>query len=297
MRTLTLIITLLLAILTRAADVNDTTFIVKDRKIVVDVDKEKTNVQVYDLNGNKQTKTRELEFVDGSEVERVFVGSPFVPTTELQSISFRPHFPMVWMGWSRLGHKVFSERGGDLMSRRSGSFELGATPWSFAIPFDKAHTMGLVAAVQVAWLHQCFNKGYAATQRGDLIEMTPLATNAKGNNINYVEIRTPMLFSIQTESFVNAAIGFTPLVRTNASYKLTAVEGSGIQSMSDTYGLKRFGLNLSLLCSYGPIVLSADCGLTPVYKTTTGTKAYSTSANIGLDVLGLLRLVKNKKKK
>lgn len=287
----TLLLAALIPFMAEATEKNDTTFTVNGKKIVVDVDSGKTNVKVYDKYGNQQMKTRELEFVDGAEVEHVFVGSPFVPTDELRNLKFRAHFPTVWAGMSYLTHKVYSEKGGDLQRRKSKSFELGVTPWSFALPFDKARTMGFTSAIQVAWLHQCFQKNYAVTQQGDRFLMTPLDARANGNNINYLEFRLPLMFTIQGADLMNCNIGFTPLVRTNAHYKLTAAEGSGVNSISDTYKLNRFSLNFSMAIILGPITFSAEAGLTPVFKTTTGTKAFSNSVNIGVDALELFRLI------
>lgn len=297
MRTFIFFLAMTFAMVVNAEERGDTAFIVKDKKIVVDVDSGKTNVKVYDLQGNQQTQTRELEFVDGAEVEHVFVGSPFVPTDELRDLKFRAHFPTVWMGFSQLNHKVFSEKAGDLQRRKSKSFELGVTPWSFAVPFDKARSMGFTSAIQVAWLHQCFQKNYAVTQQGDRLSLSPLGARADGNNINYLEFRLPLMFTMQGADYMNVGFGFTPLVRTNARYKLTAAYDSGINDISDTYKLNRFGLNFSIVLGFGPLTFSGEYGLTPTFKSTTGTKAFSTSANIGFDVLQLLRMINHDKSK
>lgn len=57
-----------------AEEANDTTFNVKDKKIVVDVQDERTIVKVYNKEGYRLSKTREMEFIDGQEVEQVYVG-------------------------------------------------------------------------------------------------------------------------------------------------------------------------------------------------------------------------------
>lgn len=65
----------------------------------------------------------------------------------------------------------------------------------------------------------------------------------------------------------------------------------------DGLKLQRFGLNFEYSMGYGPLVISATAGLTPIFKTTNGTKAFSSSLKIGLDVLELVRFIKGKNKR
>ena len=196
MKHLILLLAALLPALAFAAEKNDTTFTVKDKKIVVDVDSGKTVVKVYNKDGYQLSKTREMEFVDGQEVERVFVGSPLIPSENLQNMSFRPHFPMVWFGMNFLTKGVSSNSSDGLHSRRTGSFELGITPYSM---FNKARTFGLTVAVQLAWVHQCFRRNYAMYNDGGRIAYTKLGGDAGGNNINYGALRIPVMLSLQRD--------------------------------------------------------------------------------------------------
>lgn len=91
MKLLFLFTALILSATAYAEEANDTTFNVKDKKIVVDVQDKKTIVKVYDKNGYEFTKTREMEYVDGQEVEQIYVGSPLVPTEVMQNLKFRPY--------------------------------------------------------------------------------------------------------------------------------------------------------------------------------------------------------------
>lgn len=47
----------------------------------------------------------------------------------------------------------------------------------------------------------------------------------------------------------------------------------------------------------GPVMLSMTAGLTPLFKTKTGTNAYMGSVKLGVDVLELCRMIKVKGKK
>ena len=295
MRHLIILLATLLPAAAQAEEGNDTTFTVKDKKIVVDVQDAKTTVKVYNRQGYLLSPVRETEYVDGQEVERVYVGSPFVPAENLQNVSFRPHFPTVWMGMKTIGRSPFSSNTGDTHARRSKSFELGFTPWSFAVPFDKARTVGLMAAVQVAWVHQCFQKDYAVGQSGGLMTYTPLDARAEGNNMNYGVLRVPVMLSWQQDySWFSCSLGLSGEVRTNASYRLTPAAGATVSGVPDALKLQRFGANFEAGFGFGPITLTATIGLTPTFKTATGTKAYSGSACIGLDVLELAHMIKTK---
>lgn len=59
----------------------DTTIIVNQQRIVVTTHKGETHVAVYDSTDNQLLKTRETVFANLQEVERVYVTSPFLPST------------------------------------------------------------------------------------------------------------------------------------------------------------------------------------------------------------------------
>lgn len=296
MKHLLFIMAVLLPALVHAEDAADTTFTVKDKKIVVDVKDDKTTVEVYDTLGYKMTKTREAEFVDGTEVERVFVGSPFVPTDELQNVSFRPRFPTVWIGMHYAGHKAFSQKNTGLNTRKSKSFELGFTPWSFAVPFTKGHEFGLTGGVQLVWVHQCFQKDWAVGRQDGRFTFTPLDVRATGNNMNYGALRVPLMLSMQDYySTINVSVGLSAEVRTNAKYRLSVPDGARPADVPDGLKLNRFGLNFEMALAFGPFVISSTYGLTPTFKTTGGAKAFEMSGSIGLDLMWIYRAAKGKR--
>lgn len=197
MKLLFLFTALLLAATAHSEEVNDTAFNVKDKKIVVDVQNRKTIVTVYNRDGYKLSKTREMEYVDGQEVEQVYVGSPLIPIENLQNLKFKSFLPTIWYGFNYIGDRICSARNNGIYSRRHNSFEIGITPWSFAVPFNKSNTLGLVGGVQLTWVHMCFDKNYAAGMQGDRLAFTQLDMKAVGNNMNYGTLRIPVMFSMQ----------------------------------------------------------------------------------------------------
>ena len=84
-----LLLAAFLPLLGEAAEKEDTTFVVKDKKIVVDVDGSKTNVKVFGNDGVEQTKVSEMNFVDGQEVEQVY-GFAIPANKQSAAHRFRP---------------------------------------------------------------------------------------------------------------------------------------------------------------------------------------------------------------
>ncbi len=281
-----------------AEEANDTTFNVKDKKIVVDVQDDRTIVKVYNKEGYRLSKTREMEFIDGQEVEQVYVGSPLIPAENLQNFKFRSYLPTIWYGENCISDHIGSENGGDVHGRRGGSFELGITPWSFAVSFTKSNTFGLVGGVQLAWAHICFNKNYAVSMQGGRFAYTLLDQKASGNNMNFGVLRIPVLLSMQrnfTETCVNFGLSFE--MRTNAAYRFSPAAGTVAPDVPKGLKLNRFGLNLDFSLAFGFMSFNATMGLTPLFKTVTGDKAFYTSANIGINLGEMIRFCKGDKKK
>ena len=232
-----------LPMLAGAEEVKDTTFVVNGKSIVIDVDGDKTNVKVYGKDGNRETKISEMNYIDGQEVERVFVGSPFVPTENLQHLDFSPRFATVWMGMSSISGKV--------------------------------------------WSHLCFQKDCAVGEEGGRWHFKELGYRADGNNINFLSLRVPFMFTWQSDYDFELGIGLTPEFRTNAWYRRKGPEGK----FTDTYKLNHAGLGLALSWGFGPVVMGGNFGLTPLFKTADGKKAYQTSAYIGFDALALMKIL------
>lgn len=275
-----------LPMLAGAEEVKDTTFVVNGKSIVVDVDGDKTNVKVYGKDGNRETKISEMNYIDGQEVERVFVGSPFVPTENLQHLDFSPRFATVWMGMSSISSKVMGSSELD-HARYSKSFELGVTPYYMSVPFNKSHSLGLSMAAQVVWSHLCFQKDCAVGEEGGRWHFKELGYRADGNNINFLSLRVPFMFTWQSDYDFELGIGLTPEFRTNAWYRRKGPEGK----FTDTYKLNHAGLGLALSWGFGPVVMGGNFGLTPLFKTADGKKAYQTSAYIGFDALAFMKIL------
>ena len=270
-----------------AAELSDTTFTVNGKDIVVDVDGDKTNVKVYNKSGVEETKVSEMNFVDGQEYEKVFVGSPFIPSSSLQHLDYAPRFATVWFGASNITRSVMGTSQIN-HARTSNSFELGITPYYMSVPFNKSQSIGLSLAAQLVWNHLCFQKDQIVGETDGKWSFSPMERRAEGNNINYLAYRLPVMFTWQTGYEFNIGVGLSPELRTDAWYRMKRLEGN----VKDTYGLKRFGLNLMIGWGVGPLVCSGSFGLTPIFKTADGRKAYQNSFSVGIDALSLVKIIR-----
>ena len=119
-----------------SVEANDTTIRVNDQNIVIKQDGEQTSVKIYKMNGNEMTKISETQFVDGQEVEKVFVTSPFIPQTlSKRKRSLESHYPTFFFGCSQLPGSRGSMGGNNEMhSRDSKSWEWGHHPHQSLLP-------------------------------------------------------------------------------------------------------------------------------------------------------------------
>ena len=132
-----------------SVEANDTTIRVNDQNIVIKQDGEQTSVKIYKMNGNEMTKISETQFVDGQEVEKVFVTSPFIPQTlSKRKRSLESHYPTFFFGCSQLPGSRGSMGGNNEMhSRDSKSWEWGITLTSLC--FRLSNEMALTSSLSI----------------------------------------------------------------------------------------------------------------------------------------------------
>ena len=276
-----------------ADEVNDTTYQYKERQIVVEDDTMGVRISVYDRQGNRLTKTREASFIDGQEVERIFVGSPFIPKTELQQMDFLPHFPTVSFGTAHLTQRAVGNSYDAIHGRLSKGFDIGVTTFAFAQPLNKSNSFGLAAAVQMGYTRYCFQKDWLL-QDGSPLSFVQTAERAKGDYMDVVRLKIPVVLQISIDAFDGIGFGLSPEWRLANTYKWNPQPASSLSKTAEGRSINTFGLNLVWMAGYGPFSMQAEMSLTPLFKTTDGHKAYGTSATIGIDVWTLMKMLKKR---
>ena len=281
----------LLPMMAWADEVNDTVYQYKDKQIHVEDDTMGLRISVYNRQADRLTKTSETSFVEGQEVERVFVGSPFIPREELQDMDFMPCFPTVWFGSAHLSQNVLGNRNAAIHSRTSKGFDVGVTTFAFTQPFDRARTVGVAAAVQVAYARYCFQKDWLL-QNTSPLTFIPASEPAKGHYIDVGRIKMPIALQCTFGPGNGVALGLSPEWRVSNNYVWNPRHGSTARKISEAYDIKSFGLNAIMTVGFGPLVLQAETGLTPLFKTADGHKAYEASATIGVDIWTLKKMLR-----
>lgn len=268
-----------------AGEAGDTTVVYQGKKFVIAADSTETKVGIYDYDGQKLTKTKESVYINGTEVERVFVGSPFTAERDLQTMEFRPALPTAWFGFNRLSEgNDYDKYPG---TRRTGSFEIGVTLLTVAVPFDKAKTIGFTTGAQLVFARYNFADNIALRNSGGRIDFAECPSVTK-NNMFFGALRIPLLLSFQTtDHSFDESFGISIEARTNAKYNFSS--GSGMEGIPDGLRLNRFGVNLMGQITFGNVLtIGFMWGITPLFKTTTGNKISPASMGIGINLPGLL---------
>lgn len=107
------------------AQQKDTTIVVGQRRVVISGIDAQPSVKIYNQDGTELDKVSETNFVDGQEVEKVYVTSPFIPSA--LSKKRRPlanNYPTLFFGYNVLGGSALSLGGSDnLPTRDAKSWE------------------------------------------------------------------------------------------------------------------------------------------------------------------------------
>lgn len=181
-----------------SVEANDTTIRVNDQNIVIKQDGEQTSVKIYKMNGNEMTKISETQFVDGQEVEKVFVTSPFIPQTlSKRKRSLESHYPTFFFGCSQLPGSRGSMGGNNEMhSRDSKSWEWGITLTSLC--FRLSNEMALTSSLSIGQVHHHFKDNYVLSTENGVSAMTPIeGETLKKSYISYNVLRLPIMLEWQ----------------------------------------------------------------------------------------------------
>lgn len=266
----------------QAGEANDTTFIYKDKKIVVDVEKGKTNVQVYDTEGNKQTKAHESTFVDGQEIERIYVGSPFIPRPKNQS--FRATLPLFFIGLGGMADSQNGNAHGAIRSDNSRSWEMGMSLLETSKALNEAKTLGVVTGLQTAINYNHINRSHRM-KGNSLVENN--YDKVKKSYLKYTTIRIPVFLEYQEQYKSHRmffGLGLSVDWRANLKSKCKYSDENGSGTVISTVNVNHWGLNLEYHIGFDNIQLYMRSALTPLYKLDNRKKAYPFNFGIGISL-------------
>lgn len=283
MRHLILLLAALLPVIAQAAEKSDTTFTVDNRKITVSTDGSKTELQVYDIDGNKHRKTREVEYVDGQEIERVYVTSPFIPEL-VKKNKQRPksHYPLFYIGFSQLPGSIMGGGGNaEMHTRGSKSWEWGVT--LLQMSFGLTNSLAVTSAVSMGKVHNHFQGDYVLTTDDGVTSMKRVeGGGVRKSYISYAVARLPVMLEWQRSTrrgdlYVAGGASIEMRWNDHSRYRTDA----GKHTVADDVNLNPLGINLELRAGYGFLMVYGRAALTPLLKTSFAPECYPVGFGIG----------------
>lgn len=280
MKTLFTLLAIAVSTAHAAAETNDTTLVVNNRKIVIAMDSAETKVSVYDTLDNKLTKAYESTFVDGQQVERIYVGSPFVPKKKCSS-KFTATLPFFFIGMNGLTESVAGNGHGNLHTRNNRSWEFGITPITVCGELTRDGRFGIVSGIQMSMAYNHMKNAYIMKD-DNVAEFTQCAT--KKSYMKYVTYRLPIMFEYQggRKNSFYTGIGLSAEWRSSVKHKYKYNFEDGFMTVRNTVRTNHWGLNLEYHIGYKDLQVYARTALTPLYKLSDGTKAYPFAVGIGI---------------
>ncbi len=266
-----------------AGEVCDTTIVLDGKSFVLTDSLGITKVQVYRPSGDAMTKSYECEFVDGQEIERVYISSIFFPNK--RKVHFRATLPVFFAGVGMMSEGVADRaHHKNLHANNSRSWEIGFTFVSLCQPFNKANTFGLVAGVQWKQANMHLDDDYLLHKSGQFMPYG--GVNLKKNYLRYMSFNLPVL--LETQMKIGRSNGFAGLGmslewrnRLTAKY-ITEKVGDEFVTGKSKIPVKHWGVNAELHVGYKSFMLYFRQALTPLYELTNGTKAYPSFLGVGV---------------
>lgn len=274
---------------TFAAEVNDTTITVNDQKVVITQDGNETSVKIYKQDGSQMTKISDTQFVDGQEVEKVYVTSPFIPQTlSKRKRNLSSHYPTFFFGSSQLPGSIGSMGGNNEMhSRDSKSWEWGITLTSLC--FRLANNVALTSSISIGQVHNHFKDNYVLSTIDGKSMMTQKldenqeVSNLKKSYISYNVLRLPIMLEWQQRigRSDDAYLAIGPSIEYRWHEHSRYFIGKHKFTETGDINLNPIGVNLEARAGYGAIMIYGRIGLTPLLKKSNAPECYPMTIGLG----------------
>lgn len=250
---------------------NDTTFVFNRQKYEISQNGERTSIKVYKKNGKELQKASVTEYLDGQEVEQVYVTSPFIPrkTYSRRSQEYS-HYPLFYGGFSLLAGSAFGTSSDSRYARDNKSTEWGLTGAAFELPL--APSMAVTSALSVGKANHHFKTDYVLNTVDGITSMQPFNGENDDDHpsksyLSYWFIRVPLMLEWSTRigsDDLYAAFGPSVEFRFNerSRYKL-----GKRRTLTNDVNMNPVGINLEARVGYGCFMLYARTAITPLLRT------------------------------
>lgn len=281
-------IAMLMPLISQAFEMNDTTLTIGNDSIRICQDKGKTTVRLYNRQGNEMRKTREVEFVDGQEIERVYVTSPFIPQTIGSGKSrkqLKSHYPLFFIGFNQIPGSIMASGGNAaLQTLNSKSWEWGLTLTTIA--FSLNNTTAITSAFSIGRVHNHFKGNNILTTDGGVTTMrTAEGAELQKSYISYTVSRVPFMIEWQNHKGncdLFAAVGASVELRfrDRSRYK---IDGNTTTETNDI-NMNPLGLNLEFHAGCGIIMIYGRAAVTPLLNKSNAPECYPVSFGVGVRI-------------
>lgn len=258
MKHLLLTLALISASPAMAAEENDTTIHYANKQIVLSTDSVSLNVAVYNNDGSTLVKTKETSFVDGQEVERFFVSSPFVPVRKKSGRTFYGSLPDFYIGVNLLNG------GKEMHSQDVKSLEWGTTFFQVGVGLNSSNTLGIVSGFQFGFVHNHFQTNYMLDDNdGTPIIVKNPAEKVKTSFIKYTYWKVPIMLewrNLNPSKLVFLGLGCSFDIKGNIKSKYRI--NSKRYTVSRNLDTNPVGVNLEAYLGFKTFSLYAHYSLT-----------------------------------
>ena len=258
MKHLLLTLALIAAVPAMAAEENDTTIHYANKQRVLSTDSVSLNVAVYNNDGSTFVKTKETSFVDGQEVERFFVSSPFVPVRKKSGRTFYGSLPDFYIGVNLLNG------GKEMHSQDVKSLEWGTTFFQVGVGLNSSNTLGIVSGFQFGFVHNHFQTNYMLDDNdGTPIIVKNPAEKVKTSFIKYTYWKVPIMLewrNLNPSKLVFLGLGCSFDIKGNIKSKYRI--NSKRYTVSRNLDTNPVGVNLEAYLGFKTFSLYAHYSLT-----------------------------------
>ena len=276
MKHLLLTLALMAAAPAMAAEENDTTIHYANKQIVLSTDSVSLNVAVYNNDGSTLVKTKETSFVDGQEVERFFVSSPFVPVRKKSGRTFYGSLPDFYIGVNLLNG------GKEMHSQDVKSLEWGTTFFQVGVGLNSSNTLGIVSGFQFGFVHNHFQTNYMLDDNdGTPIIVKNPAEKVKTSFIKYTYWKVPIMLewrNLNPSKLVFLGLGCSFDIKGNIKSKYRI--NSKRYTVSRNLDTNPVGVNLEAYLGFKTFSLYAHYSLTKLMNS--GPACHPFGIGIGL---------------
>lgn len=277
--------------LSEKPEMADTTFTVNGKKIVVDDRQEQTVISVYTPDGEEMLKKKEVEFAGAQEIEKIYISSPFLPSTynnahNRKVYHFENHIPTLYFGVSILSGHMLGMSGGDgLYTKDTKGYEWGLSAFNIAIPFNRQHTIGLSFAMQSGFIHHFFDSRHAMFNDNGTVSVKPIEEErVKKSYISYMYGRFPFMIEFQNhlKRDLYLGVGVSLELRSNERSRYKCADGT-ITPTKDL-NMNGVGVNFELMMGYSGFSLFMRSAITPLLKKSNSPECHPTSIGFGFSL-------------